>query len=105
MASTVTVALVTVPELLDAVCLMAIVSPLLKPANVVQLQSVPLRMMSVQPAPHVAVLLLKPPVSVTALLVMLALVVTPYWAVKLKGLTVLQLALTKLMKAEPPLPP
>jgi hypothetical protein len=86
-APTVTVAVVAVESEVDDVCSMAMVSPLLKPATGPATNAPPLRDMPVQPAPQVAVMFVKPPASVTALLMMGSFNATPVMLLKLKALT------------------
>ena len=73
----VTVAFVTELVLEDEVCWMAIVSPDWNPDSVVQVHQVPLRAMLVQPEPQVADIVPVNPESVTALLLIVALMLTP----------------------------
>jgi hypothetical protein len=73
----VTVAFVTELVLEDEVCWIAIVSPDWKPDSVVQVHQVPLRAMLVQPVPQVADTVPVKPESVTALLLIVALMLTP----------------------------
>jgi hypothetical protein len=84
---TVTVAVAAVERLGEEVSLMAMVLPLLTPVTGPAIHAPPLMEMAVQPAPQVAVAFAKPPASVTALLIMVVLVATPVWSVKLKALT------------------
>jgi hypothetical protein len=85
---TVTLVFDAVRVLAEDICWMAMVLPLFTPVTGPATNAPPLMDMPVQPALQVAVMFVKPPASVTVLLVMVELNATPPCPVKLKALTV-----------------
>jgi hypothetical protein len=93
---TVTVAVTAVLVLADDVNCSAMVSPEPNPAKVVPPHDPPFREMAVHPV-HVAVNEPVKPVRVTALLLMVVLVLTPVWLVKLNPAGVLPPIISQLV--------